>query len=70
MDKHLPSQKGKNIITNLAAFLFLFIATLHAARVFYGWSAQIGAWEVPVWVSGLAVLVALYLAWVLFRMDK
>ena len=38
--------------------IFTIIAVLHLARIVYGWEAMIGGWEMPMWVSWLAVLVA------------
>ncbi|MSU56443.1 MAG: hypothetical protein EXS51_04040 [Candidatus Taylorbacteria bacterium] len=42
--------------------LFLIIGIAHLARVVLGWSVQIDGWNVPVWCSYVAVLVAGYLA--------
>ena len=47
----------------VSAIIFGVLALLHAARVFFGWDAQIGDFAVPVWLSWIAVLVGGYLAW-------
>jgi hypothetical protein len=38
--------------------LFAFIALLHLARMLTHWSAVIGGWGAPLWVSGLGFVVA------------
>jgi len=70
MQRHLPSKNGKNIITNLAGILFLVIASLHLVRSIYGWEAYVGTITIPLWVSWAVVLVTLYLAYVMFKMDR
>ena len=61
------NQKSFNLIT---ALIFLVIAILHLLRIVFGWSAVIGGWEVPQWVSWAAFLVAGYLAYEGFRLSK
>lgn len=70
MDKHLPSKKGKDIITTIAGVLFLLIATFHFLRSIWQLPATIGGWEVPLWVSWIATVAGVYLAWLLFHMDR
>jgi len=70
MHKHLPTQLGKNIITNLAGVLLLLIASLHLVRAIKGWDATIGEWVVPMWLSWVAVIFAIYIAVQMFKMDK
>lgn len=53
---------------NIVLVIFSLIALLHALRLVYGWSAVIGGWEVPMWLSGLAVVLAGYLAYSAFRL--
>ena len=54
----------------IAGLIFLVIAVLHLLRIVFGWSAVIGGWVVPQWVSWLAFLVAGYLAYEGFRLGK
>ena len=42
----------------ITAAIFAIIAVLHLARIVYGWEAMIGSWEMPMWVSWLAVFIA------------
>ena len=50
--------------------IFAVIALLHGLRLVLGWSAVIGTWHVPVWVSWLALAVSGYLASTAFTMGK
>lgn len=58
------NQRSFNLVTGL---IFLVIAVLHLLRIAFGWSAVIGGWAVPEWVSWAAFLVAGYLAYEGFR---
>lgn len=53
---------------NVTLVIFFLIALLHALRLVYGWSAVIGGFEVPMWLSGLAVVLAGYLAYSAFKL--
>lgn len=48
--------------------IFSLIALLQALRLAYGWSAVIAGFEVPMWLSGLFVVLAGYLAYSAFRL--
>jgi len=54
----------------IAGLIFLVIAVLHLLRIVFGWSAVIGGWVVPQWVSWLAFLVAGYLAYEGLRLSR
>ncbi len=54
--------------STVASAVFSLIALLHALRLVYGWSAVIGGWEVPMWLSGLSVVLAGYLAYSAFKL--
>ena len=66
----LPSKRAKNLITNIAAVCFAVIGLFHLARVFKGWEAVVGGVTIPLWASWIAVFVAFYLAYQMYRMDK
>ena len=53
---------------NVTLAVFSLIALLHALRLVYGWGAVIGGWEIPMWLSGLAVVSAGYLAYSAFKL--
>jgi hypothetical protein len=42
----------------LTGIIFALVALLHLLRIYMGWSAVIGGWTVPMWVSWLALVVA------------
>ncbi len=54
--------KNKNLL-KLIAMIFIVIAVLHLFRAFAGWNANIGLWQIPIWMSWVAVVVAGYLAY-------
>ncbi|OGG75158.1 hypothetical protein A3H74_04030 [Candidatus Kaiserbacteria bacterium RIFCSPLOWO2_02_FULL_51_13] len=47
----------------VSAVIFGVFAVLHAARVFFGWDAEIGGFAVPVWGSWIVVAVGGFMAW-------
>ena len=50
--------------------IFGVIALLHLARLLAGWPAHIGTFDVPMWLSWLSVVVAGYLAFSAFRLQR
>jgi len=60
---------NQKIFSTITLVIFSLIALLHALRLVYGWSAVIGGWEVPMWLSGLAVVSAGYLAYGAFKVK-
>lgn len=42
----------------LAGVIFAAVALLHALRILMGWPVVIGGWVVPIWVSGIGLVVA------------
>lgn len=50
--------------------LFSLIALLHLFRLVRGWEAVIGGFTVPLWFSGVALIVAGYLAVTAWRLRK
>ena len=45
------------------AIIFSLVGLLHLARIVFGWSAVIGAWSVPMWLSWIALVVTGALAY-------
>jgi len=43
--------------------IFSTVALLHAARIVFQWEALIGGWQVPEWVSWIAIFVAGFLGY-------
>ena len=48
----------------------MVIAILHLLRIVFGWSAVIGGWEVPEWVSAVAFVVAGFLTYESIRLSQ
>ena len=46
--------KQKTFI-RVAGLIFAVIALLHGLRLLLGWHAVIGTWQVPPWISWLAL---------------
>jgi len=64
------TNKGYKRIT---AFLFLVIAVVHGLRLAFGWQVIIHNIQIPMWISVVAVVLALTLAcygWQLGREEK
>jgi len=61
---------NKNQSLMLAAFIFGIIALLHLLRAIFSWPARIANFEVPLWLSYIAVIVAGYLAWHMYSASK
>jgi hypothetical protein len=53
----------------ITAVLFLVIALLHLLRIIFGWPAQIGGLDIPLWASWLALIVTAALAYLGFRQN-
>ena len=49
--------------TRIASAVFLLIALGHLSRLVYKWSVLLGAWQVPLWVNGVALVIFAYLAY-------
>jgi len=54
----------------IASVVFGLIALGHVLRIVLGWSFMVQDFSVPVWASGLAVLITGYLAYEGFRLAR
>jgi hypothetical protein len=54
------SQKNFNL---LAGAIFAVAALLHLLRLYFGWSAVLGGWTVPMWWSWFGVVITAGLAY-------
>ncbi|MBI2676924.1 MAG: hypothetical protein HYX21_03215 [Candidatus Yanofskybacteria bacterium] len=52
------------------SIVFVAITSLHFLRIVFDWPARIGSWDVPIWLSWLAVTLAGTLAYYGFRLEK
>jgi hypothetical protein len=66
------SAGGKEVKSYLtiASVLFLLIALMHALRLLFGWSVDVGPWAIPKWLSWIALIVTLFLGIWGFRLRK
>ena len=53
-----------------ASLVLTLAGLLHAVRVAVGWDLVIGEWTAPVWLSAVAAVIALYLAWQGWKIAK
>ncbi len=54
----------------VSAIVFTLVFLLHVLRLVYGWSAMIGGWTVPIWVSWIGAMVSGFLALEGFRLRR
>lgn len=54
----------------VTGLIFTVVAVVHLLRVVTGWGANIAGWEVPVWLSMVAVIAAGYLAYSAYKLMK
>lgn len=48
-------QKRFNMV---AGAIFAAVALLHGLRLLMGWPVAIGGWTVPMWLSGIGLVIA------------
>ncbi len=60
----------KNLGLRAAAAIFGLFAAVHLFRLFIGFDVVIGTWNIPLWASGVAILVLAALSVWLFRLSK
>jgi len=58
---------GKDAFSRLAGAIFLIVAVVHALRLLFKWQVIVAGWQVPMWVSAVAFIIATYLAYEGFR---
>ena len=49
---------SQKTFTMIASVIFGVVALVHVLRIFLGWSAVIGGWNVPMWLSWIGLVVA------------
>ena len=54
---------SQRTFTIIASVIFGAVALLHMLRIFFGWPAVIGGWTVPMWLSWIALVVAVGLSY-------
>jgi len=61
---------NKNTFPLLAGAIFLIVAVAHALRLAFKWEVVVANWQVPMWVSAVACVIAAYLAYEGFHLRK
>jgi hypothetical protein len=61
---------SKNTFSLVAGTIFLIVALAHALRFVFKWEVIIAGWQVPMWLSGVAIVIAAYLAYEGFQKSK
>jgi hypothetical protein len=61
---------SKDAFSRLAGAIFLIVAVVHALRLIFQWQVIVAGWQVPLWVSVVAFVIAAYLAYEGLRMKK
>lgn len=61
------TNKGYKQIT---AVIFLIISIVHGLRLLLGWPVTIGSISIPIWISAIAVVMALTLACYGFKLGQ
>jgi len=61
---------NKNTFPLLAGAIFLIVAVAHALRLAFKWEVVAANWQVPMWVSAVACVIAAYLAYEGFHLRK
>ena len=59
---------NQKTFTLTAGVGFSLLTVLHALRLLFGWEAVIGGWNVPLWVSWVAIALSGYLAYTGFKL--
>ena len=54
----------------VSGIIFTLVAVLHALRLALGWSALIGSWSMPMWLSGVGLVIAGFLAYSAFNLSS
>lgn len=53
---------SQKIFSLVATVFFALVVVMHALRVFFGWNVEVNGWIAPMWVSWVALVVALCLS--------
>jgi hypothetical protein len=58
----------QKIYLAVSGLIFDLVFLLHMLRIIFGWRAEIGEFEVPIWLSWVSLAVAGYLALSAYRL--
>jgi len=54
----------------IVSIVFVVVTLLHSLRIIFDWSMRVGNWDVPMWLSWLAVIFVGMLAYHGFHLEK
>ena len=60
---------SKKTFSTLAGVIFLLVAAFHLLRFVFRWEVIIAGWQVPLWISAVAFVLAASLAYEGFRLS-
>ena len=60
----------KNQLLLIASVIFGVVGFLHLLRSIFGWEAAIGNFNVPLYFSYVAIVVAAYLSFSMYKASK
>ena len=61
---------NQNSVSLLAAIVFASVALAHFLRVVFDVPVTVGNTAIPMWVSGVGIVVPGVLAWLLFKNSR
>ena len=61
---------NQNSVRLLAAIVFAAVALAHFLRVVFDVPVTVGSTAIPMWVSGVGIVVPGVLAWLLFKNSR
>ena len=61
---------NKDTFFQVAGYVFLAAGILHGLRAFNEWDMVYNGWEVPLWLSWVVCVGALYLGYNALRLQK
>ncbi len=68
--RQAPKETAMKPFTTVAVAVFTLVAFLHLLRILMGWEVLIQGAVVPMWVSYLGLVVAVGLAFLLWRESR
>ena len=61
---------SKDTFSRLAGAIFLIVAVVHALRLVFKWQVIVAGWQAPMWVSAVAFVIGVYLAYESLQIRK
>ena len=62
--------EDRRTFIRVATVIFALVALLHLSRILLGGGVAVYTWEVPFWVSWVAILVSGYLAYAGYKLQR